>query len=160
MRVWPGNAYPLGATWDGEGANFALFSESATSVELCLFDQPLRAKETYVILIRERTHSIWHVYLPDVRPGQLYGYRVHGPYAPEKGQRFNPAKLLIDPYAKAITGPVEWNDALFGYTVADKREDLVWDARDSAPTFPSRWWSTPRSPGVTTATREHPGRRP
>jgi isoamylase len=136
MRVWPGNAYPLGATWDGEGANFALFSESATAVELCLFDEPLRAKETYVIPVRERTHGIWHVYLPDVRPGQLYGYRVHGPYAPEKGQRFNPAKLLIDPYAKAVSGPVEWNDALFGYPVGDKRDDLVWDARDSAPYVP------------------------
>jgi isoamylase len=136
MRVWPGKPYPLGATWDGEGANFALFSESATAVELCLFDEPLRAKETYVIPIRERTHGIWHVYLPDVRPGQLYGYRVHGPYVPEKGQRFNPAKLLIDPYAKAISGPVEWNDALFGYPVGDKREDLVWDARDSAPYVP------------------------
>ena len=136
MRVWPGNPYPLGATWDGEGANFALFSESATAVELCLFDEPLRAKETYVIPVRERTHGIWHVYLPDVRPGQLYGYRVHGPYAPEKGQRFNPAKLLIDPYAKAISGPVEWNDALFGYPVGDKRDDLVWDARDSAPYVP------------------------
>ncbi len=136
MRVWPGNPYPLGATWDGEGANFAVFSENATAVELCLFDQPLREKETYVIQVRERTHGIWHVYLPEVRPGQLYGYRVHGPYDPEKGQRFNPAKLLIDPYAKAISGPVEWNDALFGYTIGDERGDLAWDARDSAPFVP------------------------
>ncbi|MFQ5806811.1 MAG: glycogen debranching protein GlgX [Phycisphaerae bacterium] len=136
MRVWPGDPYPLGASWDGEGVNFALFSENATAVELCLFDQPLGAKETYVIPIRERTHGVWHVYLPDVRPGQFYGYRAHGPYAPEQGHRFNPAKLLIDPYAKAISGPVEWNDALFGYTVGDRRADLVWDARDSAPFVP------------------------
>ena len=103
MRVWPGNPYPLGATWDGEGVNFALFSENATGVELCLFDEPLGAKESYVIPIRERTHGVWHVYLPDVRSGQLYGFRVHGPYAPEQGHRFNPAKLLIDPYAKALS---------------------------------------------------------
>jgi isoamylase len=136
MRVWPGNPYPLGATWDGEGVNFAVFSENATAVELCLFSQAQRGKETYVIPVRERTHGVWHVYLPDVRPGQLYGYRVHGPYDPEKGQRFNPAKLLIDPYAKAVTDPVEWNDALFGYTLGDARGDLSWDARDSAPFVP------------------------
>ena len=136
MRVWPGQSYPLGATWDGEGVNFALFSENATAVELCLFDQPLGAKESYVIPIRERTHGIWHVYLPDARPGQYYGYRVHGPYAPEQGHRFNPAKLLIDPYAKALSGPVEWNDALFGYTIGSPEQDLVWDARDSAPFVP------------------------
>ena len=136
MRVWPGNPYPLGATWDGEGTNFALFSESASVAELCLFDEPLGAKETYVIPMRERTHGIWHVYSPDVRPGQYYGYRVHGPYAPEQGQRFNPAKLLTDPYAMALSGPVEWNDALFGYTIGDQRGDLSWDARDSAPFVP------------------------
>lgn len=136
MRIWPGQPYPLGATWDGEGVNFALFSENATGVELCLFDKALGEKESYVIPIRERTHGIWHVYLPDVRPGQLYGYRVHGPYAPDQGHRFNPAKLLIDPYAKALSGPIEWNDALFGYTIGHEKQDLVWDARDSAPYVP------------------------
>lgn len=136
MRVWPGEPYPLGATWDGEGVNFTLFSENATAVELCLFDQPLGEKESYVIPIRERTHGIWHVYLPGVRPGQYYGYRVHGPYEPEKGHRFNPAKLLIDPYAKALSGPVEWSDALFGYTIGGPQADLQWDSRDSAPFVP------------------------
>ena len=136
MRVWPGQPYPLGATWDGEGVNFALFSENATAVELCLFDEPLGTKESYLIPVRERTHSVWHVYLPDVRPGQYYGYRVHGPYAPEQGHRFNPAKLLIDPYAKALSGPIEWNDALFGYKVESPRQDLEWDPRDSAPYVP------------------------
>jgi len=114
MRVWPGQPYPLGATWDGEGVNFALLSENATGADLCLFSQRLGAAETDRIPLRERTHGIWHAYLPDVRPGQLYGYRVYGPYNPEQGQRFNPAKVLLDPYAKAVSSPVEWNDALFG----------------------------------------------
>ena len=104
MRVWPGQPYPLGATWDGEGVNFALFSESADAVELCLFNHQADGVEADKILLRERTDQVWHCYLPDVRPGQYYGYRVHGPYDPNSGHRFNPAKLLIDPYAKAITG--------------------------------------------------------
>src|SRR5262245_3496610 len=136
MRVWPGTPYPLGATWDGEGVNFALFSENAIGVELCLFDQALGGKETAIIALRERTHGVWHCYLPAVRPGQLYGFRVHGPYDPMQGHRFNPAKLVLDPYAKAITGNIEWNDALFGYIVGDARQDLSWDARDSAPFVP------------------------
>ena len=93
----PGHPYPLGATWDGEGVNFALFSENATSVDLCLFDRPDQEKETHSIRIEERTNLIWHVFLPEVRPGQLYGYRVHGPYEPLAGHRFNPNKLMIDP---------------------------------------------------------------
>ncbi|GMU81712.1 MAG: glycogen operon protein GlgX homolog [Planctomycetota bacterium] len=136
MRLWPGYPYPLGANWDGEGVNFSLFSEAATAVELCLFDAPRGAKETALIPLRERTHGVWHIYLPDVRPGQLYGYRVHGPYAPDHGSRFNPAKLLLDPYARAITGDIEWNDALFGYHMGDARGDLSWDPRDSAPFTP------------------------
>src|ERR671922_34241 len=104
MRIWPGQPFPLGATWDGEGVNFALFSEDATGVELCLFDTPDDAVESHKILLRERTDQVWHVFLPDVRPGQLYGYRVYGPYRPKQGLRFNNSKLLIDPYAKAITG--------------------------------------------------------
>ena len=100
----PGHPYPLGATWDGEGVNFALFSENATGVELCLFDRPDQEKETHTIRIEERTNQIWHVFLPEVRPGQLYGYRVNGPYEPQAGHRFNPNKLLIDPYAKALHG--------------------------------------------------------
>jgi isoamylase len=113
MRVWPGRPYPLGATWDGTGVNFALFSEHATGVELCLFREPDDADEAAKIQIKERTDQVWHCYLPDARPGQYYGYRVHGPYAPLEGHRFNPAKLLIDPYAKAITGAIKWSNDLF-----------------------------------------------
>src|SRR5262245_60996122 len=101
MRVWPGQPYPLGATWDGQGVNFAIFSENATGVDLCLFHREADALESFKISIRERTDQVWHCYLPDVRPGQFYGYRVHGPYDPRWGNRFNAAKLLIDPYAKA-----------------------------------------------------------
>ncbi|HEX2611410.1 MAG TPA: hypothetical protein VHK68_10405, partial [Gemmatimonadales bacterium] len=126
-RVWPGRPAPLGATWDGEGTNFAIFSEHATSVELCLFLHPEDPAETERIQLRERTDQIWHAYLPDVRPGQAYGYRVHGPHSPAQGHRFNPAKLLVDPYAKAISGTVEWSDALSGYPVrsADPDRDLA-----------------------------------
>jgi glycogen operon protein len=136
MRVWPGKPYPLGVVWDGHGTNFALFSQHATGVELCLFAGPRDAEPSHRIRLRERTHSIWHVYLPDVRPGQLYGFRVEGPYQPEKGLRFNPAKLLADPYAKAIAGRVHWSDAVFGHTVGDPGEDLACDPWDSAPFVP------------------------
>src|SRR5215208_1696035 len=101
MRIWRGNPSPLGATWDGMGVNFALFSEHATGVELCLFDSAEAADQATIIRIKERTNQVWHCYLPDVRPGTLYGYRVHGPYEPTQGQRFNPAKLVLDPYARA-----------------------------------------------------------
>jgi isoamylase len=131
-RVWPGSPYPQGVTWDGEGVNFSIFSENADGVELCLFDAPDDSQETQRIELRERTDLIWHCYLPDARPGQLYGYRAHGPYAPEKGHRFNHYKLLIDPYAKAISGTIKWSDALFGYPIGDTEEDLVIDTRDSA----------------------------
>jgi glycogen operon protein len=133
MRVWRGQPYPLGATWDGMGVNFALFSEHATGVELCLFDA--EGAETR-LPVRERTNMVWHCYLPDVRPGQLYGYRVHGPYEPGRGHRFNPAKLLLDPYARAITDGVRWDDAVFGYRVGGPQEDLEPDTRDSAPFMP------------------------
>ncbi len=133
--TYPGSPYPLGATWDGGGVNFALFSEHADRVELCLFDEPFGAPEAERIPMAERTAFVWHVYLPDVRPGQLYGYRVYGPYEPEKGLRFNPNKLLIDPYAKAIAGQVEWSDAMFGYPV-ETGDDLRFDERDSAPGVP------------------------
>jgi isoamylase len=136
MRIWPGQPYPLGATWDGEGVNFALFSDHAEGVELCLFDRSDAGDESVRIKLNERTNNIWHVYLPDVRPGQLYGYRVHGPYDPERGHRFNPAKLLFDPYAKAISGPVTWSDTLYGYVLGDAGEDLSRDERDSAGDLP------------------------
>ena len=131
MRIWPGSPYPLGATWDGEGVNFALFSENATAVDLCLFDRPNDPKETR-IRIEECTDFVWHVYLPEVRPGQHYGYRVHGLYEPEAGHRFNPSKVLYDPYAKATAGTFDWSDALFGYRIGDPKADLSFDDRDNA----------------------------
>ncbi|MGO8825006.1 MAG: glycogen debranching protein GlgX, partial [Acidimicrobiales bacterium] len=136
MRVWPGSPYPLGATWDGEGVNFALFSEHATAVRLLLFDDPRAGVPSTVITLNETTDQVWHAYLPDVRPGTLYGYKVDGPYEPERGHRFNPSKLLIDPYARAVSGPIDWSDDLFGYTVGDEREDLSFDGRDSAAALP------------------------
>ncbi len=136
MRIWAGYPYPLGATWDGEGVNFALFSEHATAVELCLFDGPTSDKESHRIRMEERTDQVWHCYLPWVRPGQHFGYRVHGPFEPEAGHRFNPAKLLIDPYAKAIAGSIQWSDAMFGYPIGDPQADLVLDTRDNAGNVP------------------------
>ncbi|MFL5477132.1 MAG: glycogen debranching enzyme GlgX, partial [Gemmatimonadales bacterium] len=117
MRVWPGHPAPLGATWEGEGTNFALFSANGHRVELCLFNHPDDAVEAERVELKEPSDQVWHAYLPDVRPGQAYGYRVHGPHAPAEGHRFNPAKLLLDPYAKAISGTLQWSDALAGYPV-------------------------------------------
>ena len=136
MRMQPGSPYPLGATWDGAGVNFALFSESATAVDLCLFDPGDPRLEQHRLRMRERTDQVWHAYLPEARPGLLYGYRVEGPYDPAQGHRFNSAKLLLDPYAKAIAGDVAWNDALFGYPIGHPDEDLAKDDRDSAPYLP------------------------
>ncbi len=129
-----GSPFPHGATWDGRGVNFSLFSENSEGVELCLFD-PTGKNETR-IRIRERTSGVWHLYLPDIKPGQLYGYRVHGPYDPHTGLRFNPSKLLLDPYAKAIGRPLQWADELFGYMLGDPDGDLAPDDRDSAPFAP------------------------
>jgi glycogen operon protein len=135
--VWPGSPYPQGATWDGEGVNFSLFSENAHAVELCLFEQPDDPFESHRIPLRERTDLIWHCYLPDVRPGQLYGYRVHGPYEPSEGHRFNSNKLLLDPYAKSVTRTIEkWSDSMFGYAIGHSDEDLSFDQRDSAGDMP------------------------
>ncbi|HEX2677597.1 MAG TPA: pentapeptide repeat-containing protein, partial [Polyangiales bacterium] len=132
----PGKPYPLGATWDGQGVNFALYSRNATRVELCLFDQASGAAETVRITMPEQTQETWHVYIPHLAPGQLYGYRVHGPYAPEQGLRFNPHKLLLDPYAKALAGELTWHDALHGYPIGADGQDLRLDARDSSPYVP------------------------
>ena len=133
--IWPGQPYPRGATWDGEGVNFSIFSGRADKVELCLFDSSGK-HELQRIELHERTDEIWHCYLPEARPGLLYGYRVHGPYAPEKGDRFNPHKLLIEPYAKHLQGPLVWSDAHFGYRVGHARDDLSFDRRDSAAGTP------------------------
>jgi isoamylase len=136
LKVWPGQPYPLGATWDGAGVNFSLFSENATRVELCLFDEPDSPRESRRVELVERTDQVWHAYLPEARPGQLYGYRVHGPFEPGAGHRFNPHKLLIDPYAKAVASTVNWSPEVFGYTFGHEAADLSLDERDSAPFMP------------------------
>jgi isoamylase len=131
MQVWPGNAYPLGATWDGSGTNFALFSEAAERIELCLFDE---AGAESRVTLTEVDGFVWHCYLPAVGPGQRYGYRVTGPYEPRKGHRCNPAKLLLDPYGKAVDGRLLWDPALFGYQLGGPPE--VVSEADSAPYMP------------------------
>ncbi len=133
LPVWPGKPYPLGANWDGKGTNFAIYSENATRVELCLFDS--EDQETR-ILLTEVNNFVWHGYVPGVGPGQHYGFRVHGPYDPAGGHRFNPNKLVIDPYAKALDGKVEHGDAIFGYTFGDPAEDLSFCEIDDADYIP------------------------
>ena len=125
----------LGASWDGRGTNFALFSANAQKVELCLFDSQGR-RELERIALPERTEDVWHGYLNDVSPGQLYGYRVHGPYEPERGHRFNANKLLLDPYARRLAGRLVWSDAHFAYRTGSAREDLSFDRRDNARGMP------------------------
>ncbi len=138
VKIWLGYPYPLGATWMKNGVNFALFSETAASVDLCLFDGPDARQENIRIPMTEHTDQVWHIFLPDVRPGQLYGFRVFGPYDPERGHRFNSSKLLIDPYAKAIAGRVNWADEMFGYVVGGPAEDMARDFRDDA-------WGIPKA---------------
>jgi len=152
--VWPGCPDPRGATWDGEGVNFALFSENAERVELCIFDDAGR-RQLQRIAISERTDQVWHCYLPEARPGMLYGYRVYGRYRPDEGSRFNAHKLLLDPYAMQIVGALRWSDALFGYTPGHRREDLSYDRRDSAVGMPkckvidpAFTWGGDRGPAV------------
>ncbi|SDC52784.1 glycogen debranching protein GlgX [Paraburkholderia lycopersici] len=134
-RIVEGQPYPLGATWNGRGVNFALFSANATKVELCLFDRS-GVRELERIALPEYTDEVWHVYLPDLEPGAIYGYRVHGPYEPQAGHRFNPNKLLLDPYAKAHVGALRWHPAVFGYTIGSPDGDLSFDTRDSARYVP------------------------
>src|SRR6267154_888653 len=138
IKTWLGYPYPLGATWLGNGVNFALFSEHATSVDLCLFDSMEAREENVRIPVTEHTDQVWHIFLPEAQPGQIYGYRVSGPYEPEIGMRFNSSKLLLDPYAKAIAGRVEWGDEMFGYVVGGEKEDLTRDFRDDA-------WGMPKA---------------
>jgi len=152
--VWPGSPDPRGATWDGEGVNFALFSENAERVELCIFDDAGR-RQLQRIALSERTDQVWHCYLPEARPGMLYGYRVYGRYRPDEGSRFNAHKLLLDPYAMQIVGALRWSDALFGYTPGHRREDLSYDRRDSAGGMPkckvidpAFTWGGDRGPAV------------
>jgi isoamylase len=152
--VWPGKPYPLGATWDGEGVNFAIFSEHAEKVELCLFDNAGR-RELHRVNVSEQTDQVWHCYLPEARPGLIYGYRVHGPYDPAKGLRCNPNKLLLDPYAKQIIGDLKWSDSHFGYRIGSSKADLSFDRRDSAPGMlksmvidPAFTWGTDRPPAT------------
>jgi isoamylase len=151
-RIDDGAPLPLGATWDGKGVNFALFSAHATAVDLCLFERTGR-RETDRIRLPRRTDQVWHVYVDGLCPGQLYGYRVHGPYEPQRGHRFNPHKLLIDPYARQLFGRIRWHDALFGYRLGSHRADLTIDRRDSAPMMPkcvvedpSHTWGDDRPP--------------
>ena len=152
-RVREGAPYPLGSTWDGLGVNFALFSAHATKVELCLFDMEGK-QEIERVELPEYTDEVWHGYLPDARPGTVYGYRVHGPYEPKAGHRFNPNKLLIDPYAKQLVGELEWNPAVFGYKM-ETGDDLTFDERDSAAYVPkcrvidpAFTWGQDRAPKV------------
>ncbi len=153
LRVWPGWPFPLGATWDGEGVNFSLFSEHATGVELSFFDHPGDAEPSEVVTMPEATDWVWHCYLPDILPGRCYGYRVDGPWAPEEGHRFNRDKLLIDPYATAVSGMIRWSDRLFGHRPDGEDADLLYDRRDSAGampkcvvTDPSFTWDDDRPP--------------
>jgi isoamylase len=154
LIVWPGKPYPLGATWDGEGVNFALFSEHAEKVDLCLFDEGGR-REIHRIPLTEQTDQVWHCYLPEARPGLPYGYRVRGPYDPSKGHRFNYQKLLLDPYAKQVQNCLKWHDSNFGYRVGHKNLDMSFDRRDSAPGMlkgivvdPAFTWGADRPPAI------------
>jgi isoamylase len=136
MRVWPGEPYPLGATWTGVGVNFAIFSAHATKVELCLFDSVESTSESACTALPEQTDMVWHGFFPDIRPNQLFGYRVHGPYEPANGHRFNPNKVVMDPYAKSVARMIRWADEMFGYRVGNADADLSFDDRDSAPYAP------------------------
>ncbi|WP_242673172.1 glycogen debranching protein GlgX [Niastella yeongjuensis] len=132
--IYPGKAFPLGSMYDGKGVNFSIYSEHAEEVELCLFEDLDSKTEFVKIKLKEREHHIWHVYIADLKPGQLYGYRVNGPYEPNEGKRFNPNKLLLDPYAKAISGTIDWHDSVFSYRMG--QDDLSLNGTDSAPYMP------------------------
>lgn len=153
LRVWPGSPYPLGATYDGAGTNFAIFSEHGTKVELCLFDSVRSKQEDRRIQLPEQTDMVWHGYLPDVQPGQLYGYRIHGPYEPQAGHRFNPQKVVVDPYARVIQRTGRWSDTMFGYKIGDQAEDLSFDDRDNAAFAPL---GTVIDPAFTWGNDRHP----
>jgi glycogen operon protein len=154
LTIWPGRPDPLGATWDGPGTNFAVFAQHATRVELCLFDEP-SGKEAARIALPEQTRNVWHAYVQGVGPGQLYGFRVHGRYAPRDGFRFNPNKLLIDPYARAISGAIDWKAPIYAYRLGSRTEDLTRDVHNSARGMPKSVvvdehfdWGDDRPPNV------------
>ena len=153
VKAFLGQPNPLGATWMGNGVNFAIFSEHATGVELCLFDSVEATEENVRIPVKEQTDQVWHVFLPDARPGQLYGFRVSGPYDPQRGMRFNSSKLLLDPYAKAIVGAVSWANEMFGYVIGGQTEDLTQDFRDDA-------WGVPKSVVIDSGFNWHDDKRP
>src|SRR3954471_21912456 len=136
LRIWPGRPYPLGASYDGLGVNFALFSEHGVKVEVCLFDQARGAGPRETFALPERTAHVYHGYVPGLKPGQLYGYRVHGPYAPARGLRFNPAKLLCDPYALAIANKVDWSAPMHPFRRGKAGSDEGPDPRDNAAAAP------------------------
>lgn len=142
QRLREGNPIELGAIYDGSGVNFAVFSANAIAVDICLFDQDGKT-ETDRIRLPEYTDQVFHGWIPDLHPGQLYGLRVHGPYAPEAGHRFNPNKLLLDPYARSYLGSLQWNPALFGYQIGHPDLDLSFDEQDSAPFIPKCIVSAP-----------------
>ena len=155
MHFWPGAPYPLGATWDGWGTNFALFSEVADAVELCLFagdGTEAEAADTETrVQLTEADGFVWHAYLPGVGPGQRYGYRVHGPYDPGAGLRCDPSKLLLDPYGKAVQGDLHWDESLFSYQWADHRGTAT--PSTARPSCRRTWSSTRSSTGPTTGRR-------
>src|ERR1041384_2401892 len=154
-RLAPGSPYPLGATWDGLGTNFAVFSAHAERIDLCLFD-PSGKRQIAQFTLPEFTDEVWHGYLPNAQLGLLYGYRAYGPYEPQNGYRFNPNKLLLDPYARAHVGELRWGPECFGYTIGAEGDDLTFDERDSAPMVPKcvvvdpdfDWNGRPRGQGV------------
>ena len=135
FEITAGSSHQLGANFDGDGVNFAIFSAHAERVELCLYDQDGKT-EIARLDLPEYTHEVWHGYVPGLQPGALYGYRVHGPYDPENGHRFNPHKLLIDPYARELVGDIEWDEAHFAYELLHEDKDLTFDTRDSGPFTP------------------------
>ncbi|HXI59968.1 MAG TPA: glycogen debranching enzyme GlgX, partial [Polyangia bacterium] len=154
-EVWPGKSFPRGATFDGAGVNFAIYSRVASRVEVCLYDPNDPARETGRFDLLEVNDFVWHGYVPGLEPGALYGFRVHGPYQPEQGHRCNPNKLLVDPYAKALHGEVDWKAPVQGYTPGDPGEDLSFDKRDDAAGVPKGVvvsdffdWAKDRAPDV------------
>src|SRR5690606_21233554 len=153
-RLLPGLPYPMGASYDGLGVNFAVFSANATQIDVCLYD-PAGRRELARIPLPECTNEIWHGYLPDAGPGLLYGYRAHGPFDPQRGHRFNPNKLLLDPYTKKLSGPFRWADAMFAYRFNSSRADRSFARRDSGPAMPKSVvvddtynWGNDRRPNV------------